>query len=1826
MRHFRGARLYSSIAAYRAASQNCACGAPITAGRRPFCVHGGPAHGCYQHREAHRYTGGGTAVRRVAAATAFTSAVNSPCPGGARCFHTRNLSAPGAAPVYQRQKGADAGRREGAVASPPDPPHHFRDSGNGGATPAIGGNRPLPSRPRRAARHVTLRKGSPDSPHGPLSVSPNFAAGGVPSAASAQLEACSAAAAPGMPSSYRVQVLTGDEYCGGDIDAGQSGGRRHDSRRVQRANGEAARPLPGSNSGSPPLPRRGQSLRQQQPARLPRPRSAKRPPPKAFSVQRARNSTHLPGGDLPNACGVSALTADVSAEERVRAALKSHQRRASPGCVPCVPEPELYNVPHSTLKRYVLRLPVAGAPQDVLAIGQSTKAKLARTLCFMHAEQLLDFFASDDATGEPSVGSVPLPPPTALPPPLEEKRVTGATAVPEERDFHSWDEYVDASERYVRDTTAKARAEALGQGQLPLSGHPVADRAAELLRRNRRQYCYPQALSELNENLRDGSQLIHTVHLASRVFVATLKLDPKTGLTATGVARNSKDARRECAAHALCILQLLQQDAEGRAQLSPPALPTVGGKKGACKATSDKTDRKEEGDEDATQPGAPLDAVLQHLQPLHGKLLRFFNLLFGEQERSPTTTFTRETAANGSVVYHCQLTMGDITCTGRGVNRFEAERNAMDDSVAELLLFDERLQALRSFVEAYPSISPESVPSAALPRGLVEQLRQQLKPVAQRQIASREKKRAGASACEGAENEGGGSSNLNLEEQALLRLSARAFAADPLYGVRMQEALLALRQHPTYLSQFHPRRSTLAMERVRQLVLDAVQHHRVTVICGTTGCGKTTQVPQYILDHEIEQGRGGTCNILVTQPRRLSSFSVADRIAHERLSVVGKDVGYAVRLDARPGRHITVCTTGVLLQIFSTHPGLEHVSHLLIDEVHERDINCDVVLALLKALLTRNARLRVVLMSATMQSDLFAKYFGEGTPVIQVDGTVYPVSVRYLEDIAAEAASAHFYSPNFDAVSLQPGHKDDGQTKQRATSPRTLLLKPPKTDYNLIAYLVHRAVQVDLGNQTAGKSILVFLPGWKEMLSAKAAIEQYRGPHAITSPSVRFHLVLLHSTVDSAKQRECFVPAPAGMVKVVLATNIAESGITIDDAAVVIDTGLIKATTWAGRPTASGSLARSPPPSLFVPLDQSASPTGTSSSCALRAAAGPTPVFSTQLTLGYASQANGTQRKGRAGRTQGGVCYRLYTKELWEALPEFPEADIHRVPLTQVLLKLLSLGYAHPKETLQTFLEPPSPTNVEVSMRLLRDIGAVDEAERLTPLGEYLAKLPCDPRIGKMIIMGAVLRCLDSVLTVAACADVSPYVTGREQAAAVRKRRYLLARNSQSDHISFLNAFNAYCANGEKEDFARLNLLHLGNLRIISKYKAQYRDILLHAGLISQQDVLSEAGREHAAERDGVGGDDVDLDGVADAGLPLGRGHAPATEGTRAATAAHSMRNTVAAPPAAAEPTLLYGGELCVDTSQLSRSSFDVALVKACVCAALFPNVAVLRPPSTSAGSSQRRKRQAEKVELRTKHFTSIKPSKESACRRVGGPREHGIPNCTELLAELSRDASGGGGAGGVLAAAGAPPLPASPKAIPALFYVFQDVFGVKEARQEFLTTLSSVSLWALLLFGASESTTRYYPDLSLCVIDGWVAVHIDRETYLLVAELRQALYTCLHGKYHDPKDEQNNAALHTVTEMCQAVLKAPVLDMRTTAQEDEGDGSRGEVSTAAQALGLVDTGSIIDPLALVRRTAHGCGMATANGSVDLDGDDGDGTPQEPNSEDDEEDEEDVVL
>ncbi|KAH9577432.1 Helicase [Trypanosoma melophagium] len=1413
---------------------------------------------------------------------------------------------------------------------------------------------------------------------------------------------------------------------------------------------------------------------------------------------------------------IPALQLDMRAESQIESFLKkerqqdgtrSETRSTGGGLLSskdAFPTIQILNVPKTTLKRAVLDFYVRG--KAVKAIGQSPRAKRAKTLCCMHAIRLIDHFSLDGA--DSSTAPLPLEEEApawnaasssssrSMPSSVIRNSFTKASddTPPQPNAYKRWEDYVADSELYVKRQEEKKRNEAYAKLRIPLTGNMLVDRATTLTEKERSTNRL--ALQQLNNQIRGATKEMNVVQVMRRVFVSTLLLDSSTNLSAIGVADTPKEAKQRTAMHALNILKLVKEQRQGSR-----AANTKGGSSSTFEGSGSCVSSK---------------ALSTSLTPRYGKMLDFFTLLCGV---TPSSKYARE-----GKCYTCQMELDGIKCTGRGINRFEAERNAVETALTEMELYDERLHAINSLIARYPNMQPQTIPTVTLPESLrneihsfLQQCRRELHlPEETIQTIHPTPPTSSSTTDTTTSNHASpvvsdvGETIVDLETRTTLA-ALEATAPTPTsedddnssYSALLRSRLRALRTDAVYLAQFHPRRSSLPIAAAESHLHAALASHRAVVVCGGTGCGKTTQVPQFLLDAAINAGAGGNCRVVVTQPRRLSACGVAARIAAERRDRIGGAVGYAVRLDSRPGRHITLCTTGVLLQLLVGAPTLNTVSHLVIDEVHERDVNCDVLLALVRQIMQHgNPNLRVVLMSATMQSERFAAYFGN-VPVINVEGTTYPVKERYLEDIVQllhQSSMGNYYSPMFDVLNnnnnnnkmshFRRGRNTNNYGNSGFRSKTQLLTTPLKTDYSLIARLIELSVSIDLQNEVSGKSILVFLPGWKELIAAKQALENI-------STNRCYHIILLHSSVDAAKQRECFEPAPEGYIKVVFATNIAESGITIDDAAVVIDTGLIKQTTWVSGDS-----------NAFYKTHSSS--------------------FATHLTLQYASRANCTQRKGRAGRTQGGVCYRLFTREIWDALPSFQEAEIHRVPLTQVLLKLLSLGYNKPKETLGTFIEPPSVRNVEASMHQLQSLGAVTKSEELTPLGLYLSRLPCDPPIGKMIMMGVVLRCLDSALTMAATADVSPFLSNRELSFEVRQSRHILAMGSQSDHISVLNAYNAFCARRGDANFARENYLHIGNLRLISRYKQQYREILRRSGFIRDDELLN------SSDVTGIVDDDDD------------DGFLAGDEN--------------------------FKEQLHVDSGPLSSDASDVTLVKACLCAALFPNVAVLDPAPLLQGNGK-----AKKLIMRTATRASISPSKDSACRRLGPPRTHGVLTAQEFFdQETHRHEDGNSNTSGPFT--------------PSMLYMYQNVFGVRESREEFLTQVSSVSLWALLLFGVGEADMQFDPLLGLCVVGGWIGIKIDADSFAALQALRTTLHAVVWRKYKHPNDDKNNKALEVLRGLCKAVLKSPPNDKEQYINR------------------LVDTGHIVSPIKMESLTNK-----PSDNDMDDDDDLGDDTDYDDN-------------
>ncbi|XP_035994132.1 ATP-dependent RNA helicase DHX30 isoform X1 [Fundulus heteroclitus] len=563
----------------------------------------------------------------------------------------------------------------------------------------------------------------------------------------------------------------------------------------------------------------------------------------------------------------------------------------------------------------------------------------------------------------------------------------------------------------------------------------------------------------------------------------------------------------------------------------------------------------------------------------------------------------------------------------------------------------------------------------------------------------------------------------------------------------------------------------LPVDAHRQRVVSAVRSSRAVVIAGETGCGKTTRIPRFLLEEQARGGEGAECNVLVTQPRRISAVSVAHRVAHEMGPHLKRHVGYQVRLESRPpdssGGSMLFLTVGVLLKKLQSNPTLKGISHVVVDEVHERDVNTDLLLALLRSSLDKNPDLRVVLMSATGDNQRLAEYFG-GCPVIKVPGFMHPVRDRYLEDVMREMGrSAHVH----DKVSVEKG------------------LDEAAPDLDLVADVIEH-----IDRHGAPGAVLCFLPGWQDIKAVQQKLQDK--PHFSSAAHM---IVPLHSSLSVADQQVVFQRPQAGQRKIVLTTNIAETSITIDDIVHVVDTGTHKEQNYDQR---------------------------TKVSC---------------LDTVWISRSNVTQRKGRAGRCQPGQSYHLFPRKWLEAMPLFPVPEILRTPLESLVLQAkIHSPNCKAVDFLSQVLDSPEPQAVRDAVQILQDIGVLDKTETLTPLGERVACMSCDPRLGKVLVLSAMFRCVLPMLSVAACLTRDPFHNSLQNRALVHKAKEKLSGSSHSDYLVFSRAVLGWRKvqhEGDREDrddYLDRYTLSKGSLRFINGLISQFSDNLQEAGLVSR--------------------------------------------------------------------------------------------------------------------------------------------------------------------------------------------------------------------------------------------------------------------------------------------------------------------------------------------------------------------------------------------------------
>jgi ATP-dependent helicase HrpA len=489
----------------------------------------------------------------------------------------------------------------------------------------------------------------------------------------------------------------------------------------------------------------------------------------------------------------------------------------------------------------------------------------------------------------------------------------------------------------------------------------------------------------------------------------------------------------------------------------------------------------------------------------------------------------------------------------------------------------------------------------------------------------------------------------------------------------------------------------------------AIRDHQVVVVAGETGSGKTTQLPKICLD--LGRGAGGRGGLIGhTQPRRIAARSVAERLAEETGTSLGDEIGYQVRFTDRTTSttRVKVMTDGILLAELQRDRQLRRYDTIIIDEAHERSLNIDFLLGYLKRLLPRRPDLKLVITSATIDPDRFARHFaderGRPAPVIEVSGRTYPVEVRYRP-----------------LVEL-PDTDEEGEPVVR-----------DQTEAILDAV-------GELAREGPG-DILVFLPGEREIRDTADALADLR-----PEPGRTLEIVPLFSRLSAAEQHRVFSSHPATVRRVVLATNVAETSLTVPGIRYVVDTGLARISRYSMRTKVQ------------------------------------------RLPIEAISQASARQRSGRCGRVEAGVAVRLYSEEDFEARPVFTDPEILRTNLASVILQMTSLGLGDLGGF--PFVDPPDRRNVTAGVQLLEELGALtrrDDRPQLTRTGRRLARLPIDPRLGRMILEAERLGCVREILVIAAALSLQDPRERPLEEQAQADQLHARFKDQTSDFLTWLN-------------------------------------------------------------------------------------------------------------------------------------------------------------------------------------------------------------------------------------------------------------------------------------------------------------------------------------------------------------------------------------------------------------------------------------------------------
>jgi HrpA-like RNA helicase len=644
-------------------------------------------------------------------------------------------------------------------------------------------------------------------------------------------------------------------------------------------------------------------------------------------------------------------------------------------------------------------------------------------------------------------------------------------------------------------------------------------------------------------------------------------------------------------------------------------------------------------------------------------------------------------------------------------------------------------------------------------------------------------------------------------------------------------------------------RAALPAKAAEAVLVEAVCAHSVVLVTGGTGCGKSTQVPQYILDDWLRRAvpEDADLHLVCTQPRRVAAISVAERVAEERGEVCGAAgclVGYHVRLD--PCRssctRILFCTTGILLRKLVERGGsFEDLTHVIVDEVHERDLNTDLLLLLLKRALLRGDKLKVILMSATGEEACLLDYFRDFDPAtVCVEGRCFDVAMFGLEDALAltaytldsESAYAHKRRPapaSAGAPARLSQHGGGSSTVYASTAAEfeaggeSSIVTNPWYDAELYQALPERtkAVLRRLNEERLNADLLeallealhaseakaeaeadlptgaflVFLPGIGEIRELMGRLSSLRSFAESTE------LIPLHSSLTPEEQKRVFARPQRCRRKIVLATNIAETSITIEDVTCVVDSALVREQRH-----------------------------DTSRNTRILADA-------------FASLAALRQRAGRAGRVRAGKCYTLVSEARRRALPGHPTPEMLRAPLETLCLQVAKLGLREPiSDILRRAISAPRASAVGAAVTRLQALKAMNADETLTPLGDHLAALPVDVPVGKMLLYGAMFGCFHQVATIAAAVSYrSPFlssVDARAQVDAAKRQLSIVTDADTNDLTAIVNAYDGWaealrCGGARAgHEFCRRHMLSPQVLTAISDMRRQFDRLLVTAGFL----------------------------------------------------------------------------------------------------------------------------------------------------------------------------------------------------------------------------------------------------------------------------------------------------------------------------------------------------------------------------------------------------------